>query len=167
MIKGKNKIRITTMLTILTFILIPLLSSNVSALVTWSAGTGWTTNPPAGPPIGGMAMSAPGVIADAGPPPPLASVIFTFGYTFTDLNPGAAGSRHRVDMTVVPGGFSTTNWVNVPAGGLVVGTHSSPTYTNVRGTLYTITVTITCQDLNVGPPYPTFTMTGVTTCVVN
>ena len=168
MVKSKNKIRITAMLIILAFVLIPLLSSNVSATITWRAGNGWTTNTPTGP-TGAVTMSAPGSITDPTPPPPPpnnAQVIFTFGYTFTDSHGGPAGSRHRVDMTCTPGGWSTTTWVNVAPGASTSGVHSSPIYSNLKGTSYSISVTIICQDLNV-PPFSQFSQTRATTCVVN
>lgn len=165
MVKSNNKIRITAMLIILTFVFIPLLSSNVSALVTWSSGSGWTNNlpPPTGPTAGG-AMSAPGTVVDPAPTP-LASVIFTFAYQFQDSNAGGTGSWHWVTMTVTPGGVSGTGLVFVPSGGITNGVHSSPIYTNVRGTVYTISVTIGCYDSIAGPPGVWWT--GVTTCTVN
>jgi hypothetical protein len=166
MVKSKNTIRITAMLIILTLVLIPLLSSNVSALVTWRAGNGWTNNtpPPTGPTAGGTNLG-PGNIWDI-PGTPTASVIFTFGYTFLDTHGAGSGSTHWVTMTVAPGGTSGTGNVVLQPGGTLVGVHSSPTYTNLRPTTYTITVEIGCFDNTAGPP-STARWIMVTTCTVN
>ena len=171
MVKRKSKIRVTVMLIIITLVLIPLLSSNVSALVTWSAGTGWTNNfpPPVGPRAGGV-MSGAGVIVDGGGGAQ-ASVQFTFGYTFQDTTLAGLGSNHLLVMTVSwPGGgflWTVTGPIWLAPGGILVGTHTTPIITNPRGTTYTITVTITCTDLNV-PPLPPFVWGPMaTTCTVN
>jgi hypothetical protein len=172
MLKNKNKIRIIAMLIIFTFVLIPILSSNVSALVGWNAGNGTTNNTPAGPTAVGVMTppppNPPGLVDPA--PTPQATVIFNFGYTFTDTNNLGAGSWHTVSMTVAPalGGVapvSTTGPIFLNPGAILVGTHFSPAYTSPRGTTYTITVTLTCIDAIVGPPGAVWT--GVTTCTVN
>jgi len=163
--KSTTKISITVMLIILTLVLTPLLSSNVSALVVWSAGSGSSSSPPPAATLtmtpGGGSITDPAPFAGA-------SVIFTFTYTFSDTGgPATAGSSHKVDMVVTPGGaLWSTGWVYIGPGGSVGPlTLSSGTYTNVRGTTYTITVTMWVQDWN--PPQNLIFATGVTTVTVN
>ena len=169
MIKKYNKIKLSVILIITTLILIPLLSSPVSAAITWNIGNTWTNNSPAGPTAGGVLIGAGSARADPATPPPNSIVTFTCTYSFVDTNPGGIGSFHQATMTVTPPGppagvVSTGVIFRLPGGGPVVGTLSVGPLTNPKGTVYTITVQTTCTDVSTGA---FVVWTGNTNVVVN
>jgi hypothetical protein len=141
---------------IIFLILVPLLSSSVTAAVTFNAGSGTSTNtnPPGGCTVV-FTMTAPFATAPGSTPP----LTVVFSYNFIDSNAGPAGSNHICTMTVrntATGGITTvsTGWTFVPSGGSVSGTLTTPPIgfsPPPPSIVFNINVTMTVNDLNAPP----------------
>jgi len=149
----KNILRISAFLTILMFLLIPLLSSPVAAAFFYNSTA--VTN-----------VTSSGYTADADCPPPYTfqhsgnpTATFTCDYTFTDSDSSGPGSRHRATITVVGPGTPTggavgsTGWVVLnPGAGTSTGTISVGPFTYTApppSVTWTVEVVADCQVYNV------------------
>ena len=175
MVNKKQALRIGTFLAVLMFLLIPLLSSPVAATFTFGLGNVWTNNTTTGPTAGGTILG--GSPLDNGP---TFNGRFQVNYNYfdTDSRPTNTGSRSRMVVTVnwVPGDGTpppafptvfTQPWVNLPVGGAQMGTYTTLWINGYggKGTVFTVTVDVTCQSLT---PAASFTAWGtpVTVTVV-
>jgi hypothetical protein len=98
MSKKKNMLRIGTILCILLFLLIPLLSLPVAAAHTVHLGSVWTDNLPACPTAGGtIGGGVPAQITDTSP----FNARYTVDYSYSDSKPGGTlGSDHWMEVVV-------------------------------------------------------------------
>ena len=98
MMNKKRLLRIGTFLSILMFLLVPLLISPAAAVVNYNAGTGTSTCGAGGALSITITMSAPLSTAPGATPP----LIVNFNWNFVDRYPAPAGSgsNHMCTLTV-------------------------------------------------------------------
>lgn len=158
MSKKKNILRIGTLITLLMFLLIPLMSSPVAARTWVDIGGGvMTNNTGAGPTAGGTLIAPSGILTNSAP----FDVAFNVSYAYQDSNGGGAGSDHWMTVTVSwqPGGiggwsgpttYTQTPKINIGAGmGSNSGIYSTPYLIGYGGpgTNFIVEATVTCEDI--------------------
>ena len=124
--KRKNVLRMVVLISIAMFVLIPLLSSPVAAVVNYNAGTGTTTNPtPPAVQTVVFAMSAP----FATPPGAIPPLIVNFNWNFADTfpSPGGKGSNHMCTLTVTQTSPAGPPPVSATTGMTYIGANSRTT----------------------------------------
>ena len=157
--KLRKRFRIGTLFLIAMFLLIPLLSSPVSASFTQGLGAVWTNNwpppPGAGPTAGGAIAAPASPVGDSAP----FDIRFSVGYAFTDSYAGGSGSIHEVNITVMwqPGGagpwsgpVSFVYTVYLAASGSATGVYTTSWITSYGGigTKFRVTVIVSCEDIS-------------------
>ena len=162
--KGKKILRIGTLILIVMFLLLPLMSSPVAAQLSLNLGSVWTNNLPlpTGPTAGGTITTPVSPVGDIAP----FNIQFSVGYTYTDSNPSGTGSNHQLSIGVSwqPGGTGpwsgpniyTQNMIFVAAGQAPVsGTYTTPWLNGYGGigTNFNVIVTVTCQDIQTGQSF--------------
>ena len=154
--KKKNMLRIGTLITILMFLLVPLLSSNVAASHSVLLGSAFTDNTPNGP-TGSVTVG--GVPANIRDPSAPRDANYWVDYDFNDNNGGGNGSDHWIQVNVswcvpptyIPAfmTFTQTPPIFIGAGlGSTTGTYTTPwlfAYGPV-GTTFNVTFGVYCRD---------------------
>ena len=157
MVNKKRALRIGAFMSILMFLLIPLLSSPVAASFTLGIGGVVTNATPGGPTASGT-ISGPATVSDTAP----FNARFSVTFNYRDTQWGPQDSLHWVVIIVSwqPGGVGP--WLGpVPLAQAQVrlspGTSQSGTFitspTGIvayggKGTNFVVSVTVYCQDLN-------------------
>jgi hypothetical protein len=171
MINKKRALRLGTLLCLLLFLLIPLLSSPVAAAFTFNLGSVGTLNGPAGPTAWGTI--AGGNQLDNSP----FNARFSVAYNYADANPGGTGSTHQMVVTVswvrpngMPGGgpFTYTQpLVTLPPGGSTSGTFFTGWINGYagKGSVFSVYVAVTCTDL-FSTAFMTWTSSTVTITII-
>ena len=178
--RNKRKIiKLSSLICILLFLLIPLMSSPVAASFNYGLGNVWTVNwppPPGAGPTAGGTITGPfgGTLFDTSP----FNAQFNVLYNYTDAYPagsGGMGSNHWMSITVSyqPGGtgpwvgpltFTQTTIVLGPMG-TASGTFTTPMIPanglsyGGKSTNFQVTVVVNCQDI---ATTSTFTWTSST-----
>ena len=156
--KRKHALRIGTILCILVFLLIPLMSSPVAASFIEPLGGVWTVNSPAGPNAGGN-VGAPANISDNSP----FNAKFSVEYIYKDNNTGGSGSNHWTEIIVYykppntgwqgPVLCSQTPIFISAGGGTRTGTYTTPWIPAMGssyggwGTIFELNVVVHCHDI--------------------
>ena len=163
--KVKRKLRVVCLCLIVMFLLIPLFSSPVAAIITppISLGRVWTNNwPPAG--LGPTAGGATTIImSPVGDTPPY-NIQFSVDYTYTDSYPNGMGSYHSLSVfgSYLPGGSGgwipftfTQSTITLGPSGSTSGTYTTPWIISYGGglTKFSINITATCQDISTMTAY--------------
>jgi hypothetical protein len=172
MVKRRYKGTLISMLIILTLILIPLLSPNAAATVTYFAGTGTSALSGVGTPSVTITMSAPATFPGGTSP-----LVVNFNYTFAGWYPPpfGSGSWHICNLTTTqtspPGGSvtATSSWTFIAANtGATSGTLT--TTNNFQQTSPPITIIFTIEVYmkvyENGNPSNNATGTGSTTVTI-
>ena len=172
--KKRNTLRIGSLIFILMFLLLSILSSPVAASFTQPLGSVWTINWPPPPPPG-IGPTAGGAIA--GPTSPVGDsspfdIRFSVDYNYTDAYPAGLGSNHWMSIigTYQPGGMGawvpftfTQTVVTLGPGGTASGTYTTPWIFSYggNGTNFNLNVVVNCQDISTMSTF-TWTSTAVT-----
>jgi hypothetical protein len=158
--KKKNTLRIGSLILILMFLILPILSSPVAASLTVGLGSVWTNNwpppPGLGPTAGGTIVSP---ASPVGPDPGPFNIRFSVSYTYTDSYPGGMGSNHWMSITgsYQPGGMGawvpftfTQTVVTLGPSGTATGTYRTPYIIGYGGpgTNFNLNVIVNCQDVS-------------------
>ena len=161
----KNILRIGTLITILMFLLIPLLSTQVAATFTYFCQAS-TDNKTTGPTCQTICPGPWDFVHGPGDTP---LAIFCVNITFLDSNPTGSGSNHMVDITVTPPGaplgYNTTTYVFLNPGQGPITTKLYVNLTYSPPTSWDVLVEAWCFDVNLGAGQTAYASTIVTVSV--
>lgn len=154
--KGKKLLRIGTLILIVVFLLLPLMSSPVAAAHTVLLGNVTTDNLPPGPAAGGTVNGGiPGTIVDTSP----FDARYTVDWSYNDMSGGTSGSDHWIKVIVSwngPGGSGSATRTQpkffiAANGGRFTGTYTTPWIFGYggKGTTFTVTFEVHCDNLDV------------------